>query len=185
MAYGRKPQFGKKTGKPLNASGLRDLALHYAGRFAVTERKLAEYLTRKIRERGWEDGGQPAAGLIIDIAADMTRLGAVNDASVATMVVGQAARKGFGARRARQMLHIKGVGATDADTAMEVEGETPLALALKFAEKRHLGPFRLAGKPVDAKIMQREVGALVRAGHAIGLAAKIVRAKTVEALEED
>ncbi len=185
MAYGRPAKFTKKAIKPLNSERLRDLALHYVGRFAVTERKLVDYLNRKLRERGWEEGTAPPAGFVADIARDMVRLGVVNDSSVATMVVGQAHRKGFGERRARQMLHMKGVGADDAAQALGEEPETPMALALRFAEKRGLGPYRRSGKTADPKMVQREVSALVRAGHSISLAARIVRAVSVDALEGD
>lgn len=185
MAFSRPPKFSKKTPKPLNSERLRELALYYVGRFAVTERKLAEYLIRKIRERGWEEGAQPVASLVTDLAEEMSRIGVVNDSSVATMVVGQAHRKGFGERRARQMLHIKGVGVDDANAALHQEEDTPMMLALRFAEKRHLGPYRMTGKALDPKLQQREVGALVRAGHSISLAARIVRAQSVELLLEE
>jgi regulatory protein len=44
----------RKPPPPLNDERLRGLALHYVGKYATTKGKLATYLTRKIRERGWE-----------------------------------------------------------------------------------------------------------------------------------
>ena len=38
---------------------MHELALYYVGRFATTRAKLATYLNRKLRERGWE-GDAPA-----------------------------------------------------------------------------------------------------------------------------
>ncbi len=189
MAYGRPSKFTKKVLKPLNSELLRAIALYYVGRFAVTEKKLVEYLNRKIRERGWENGAAVPSELVRNLASDMVRIGVVNDTSVATMVVGQAHRKGFGERRARQMLYIKGVGNTDSNQALGEEQDTPMALALRFAEKRGLGPFRREGKQLDSKtmpkIINREVSALVRAGHAISLASRIVKATSVEELLEE
>ncbi len=189
MAYGRPSKFTKKVVKPLDSELLRGLSLHYVGRFAVTERKLKDYLNRKIRERGWEGGVAPPSELVSDLARDMVRIGVINDSSVANMVVGQAHRKGFGERRARQMLYVKGVGTADSNQALHEEQDTPMVLALRFAEKRGLGPFRRNGKPLDPKtmpkIINREVSALVRAGHSISLAARIVRATSVALLEEE
>ena len=92
MAYGRPSKFTKKVVKPLDSELLRGLSLHYVGRFAVTERKLKDYLNRKIRERGWEGGVAPPSELVSDLARDMVRIGVINDSSVANMVVGQAVR---------------------------------------------------------------------------------------------
>ena len=39
---------------PLDAAALERLALRYVERFATTRGRLTDYLTRKIRERGWE-----------------------------------------------------------------------------------------------------------------------------------
>ncbi|KTW08260.1 RecX family transcriptional regulator, partial [Sphingomonas sanguinis] len=38
---------------------LERLALRYVERFATTEGKLVDYLTRKLRERGWAGEGAP------------------------------------------------------------------------------------------------------------------------------
>ena len=59
--------------KPLNRVKLRDLALHYVGRYATSRAKLAAYLTRKIRERGWEEGESEAD--IDGMIEDFNRLG--------------------------------------------------------------------------------------------------------------
>ena len=51
---------------------LRDLAIHYVGRYATSRKKLSDYLLRKLRERGWEsENAADVEGLI----ADFVRLG--------------------------------------------------------------------------------------------------------------
>ena len=59
-----KPQHARKrVAKPLDEARLRDLALAYVARFSTSSAKLATYLKRKLRERGWEGESEP------DIAA--------------------------------------------------------------------------------------------------------------------
>jgi len=47
------PKQGRRRGErpPLDAEGLERLGLFYAGRYATTRAKLADYLRRKLRER--------------------------------------------------------------------------------------------------------------------------------------
>ena len=44
---------------PLNAADLERFALRYVERYATTRGRLAEYLKRKVRERGWEGATAP------------------------------------------------------------------------------------------------------------------------------
>ena len=44
----------RKVPRPLDATRLEELALAYVARFATTRSKLAGYLARKLRERGWD-----------------------------------------------------------------------------------------------------------------------------------
>jgi regulatory protein len=76
------PRPARREPPPLDQARLNDLALGYAARFATTRVKLARYLARKLKERGWA-GSAPA-----DIAALVDRLaglGYVDDASFAAM----------------------------------------------------------------------------------------------------
>ena len=38
---------------------MQDLALRYVGKYATTRAKLAAYLARKLRERGWDGQREP------------------------------------------------------------------------------------------------------------------------------
>ena len=70
----------RRTPPPLDRRALEDLALRYVARFATTRGKLAEYLARKVRERGW-DG--PAAADPAAIADRMAELGYIDDRAFA------------------------------------------------------------------------------------------------------
>jgi regulatory protein len=85
----------RRPPRPLDAAALDRLALRYVERFATTQGKLADYLRRKVRERGWE--GEPADPAAI--AARMAALGYVDDRLYAESKAAALARRGLGARR--------------------------------------------------------------------------------------
>ena len=70
----------RKTPRPLDEARLEELALAYVGRFATTRAKLASYLARKLRERGWEAPRAPATEALVEKLAG---LGYVDDAAYA------------------------------------------------------------------------------------------------------
>ena len=60
----------RKPRPPLDASSLKELALAYVARFATSRAKLAAYLRRKLRERGWDGDGEPPVDQLVAKAAD-------------------------------------------------------------------------------------------------------------------
>ena len=55
--------------RPLDAAALDQLALRYVERFATTRGKLADYLRRKVRERGWQGAPVDPASVAERMAA--------------------------------------------------------------------------------------------------------------------
>ncbi|MCW6535461.1 RecX family transcriptional regulator [Sphingomonas lycopersici] len=160
--------------RPLDAAALDQLALRYVERFATTRGKLADYLRRKVRERGWQGAPvDPAA-----VAERMAALGYVNDRAFAAMRAASLARRGFGARRVAQALHAAQIDAEDTAAALAELAEEPgaeaqpLRAALAFAKRRRFGPW--AREAPDARLVERQVAAMIRAGHAHALARRIV-----------
>lgn len=153
---------------PLDTAALERLALRYVERFATTRGKLAAYLARKIRERGWEGpAADPAA-----LAERMASLGYVDDRSFAEARAAAMARRGLGARRVARDLQAAGIGEADAaDLAPAIAGRAADA-ALAFARRRRIGPFG-DGDP-DRRIREKQVAAMIRAGHGFDLARRIV-----------
>lgn len=158
---------------PLDDAALERLALRYVERFATTRGKLADYLARKVRERGWA-GERPAdpAGL----AEKMAALGYVDDRAYAEMKAASLTRRGLGMRRVAGALRAARIGEEDAGEATEaVAGEARRA-AIIFARRRRLGPW---GPPAaDRAVREKQVAAMLRAGHSMGWARTIVDAKT-------
>ena len=160
--------------RPLDAAALDQLALRYVERFATTRGKLADYLRRKVRERGWQGAPVDPAS----VAERMAALGYVDDRAFATMRAAALARRGFGARRVTQALHAARIDVEDAAAVLaELQDEPgaeaqPLRAALAFAKRRRFGPW--AREAPDARALERQVAAMSRAGHGHALARRIV-----------
>lgn len=154
---------------PLDRSALDRLALRYVERFATTRGKLAAYLTRKIRERGF-DGTPPDPA---EIAERFAELGYVNDRLYAESKAAAMARRGLGARRVGEALRHAGVQSEDAEAvAPQVEARAGQS-AIDFARRKRIGPF--AAEPADRERIVKQVAAMVRAGHAPALAWQLAR----------
>lgn len=155
---------------PLDAAALDRLALRYVERFATSRGKLAAYLARKVRERGWE--GEPVDPSVI--AERMAALGYVDDRGFAEARAGALSRRGLGARRVRMDWRAAGIGDDDAaDLAPAVEARAEEA-ALAFARRRRIGPY--ASVAADREQRHKQLAAMIRAGHAPDLARRIVAA---------
>lgn len=159
----------RKPRPPLNSEKLNELALAYVGRFATTRAKLRSYLKRKVRERGW-DGG-PAAD-IDRLAERFAVQGYVDDAAYALSKSRSLTGRGYGVRRVDQALRIAGVEEEDALSALDAAQTDAVEAALRFAERRRVGPF--ASEAADRKGRERALAAMIRAGHSFNLARAIL-----------
>lgn len=164
---------------PLDAAALDRLALRYVERFATTRGKLADYLRRKIRERGW-DG--PAADPVA-LAEKLAGLGYIDDRAFAAARAGAMARRGLGARRIDGALRQAGVVEQDREELAPEIAESGVAAALAYARRRRIGPWG-AGDP-DRPTRDKQVAAMLRAGHRFDLARRIVALPPGEPVDPD
>jgi regulatory protein len=155
--------------RPLDKSGLHELALRYVGKYATTRAKLCSYLSRKLRERGWDGEREPD---LEALAARFAELGYVDDAAYALSSSRALSGRGYGKRRLAEKLRLAGVDEDDRREALEVAESEAVASALRFAQRRRIGPF--AAETPDRMGRERAVAAMVRAGHSSGLARAIV-----------
>jgi regulatory protein len=158
----------RRTLPPLDQSRLQELALRYVGKYATTRAKLLRYLARKIRERGWD--GASEAGLEA-LADQFVELGYVDDASYALSKSRSLSSRGYGKRRLAEKLRQAGVGEDDGRAALEAAEIGAAEAALRFAERRRIGPF--AAEAPDRLAREKAVAAMVRAGHPFDLALAI------------
>jgi regulatory protein len=165
--------------KPLNPAKLRDLALHYVGRYATSRAKLATYLTRKIRERGWVEGA--TAPDIDTMIEDFNRLGYVDDAAYAASRARALTARGFGARRVNEDLRAKGITETDSSEAREDSENARWLSAERFAQRKRIGPF--AAEQATPELQHKQFQAFLRAGHSCDIAKAFVRAAPGDVVE--
>ena len=154
---------------PLDEASLNELALRYVGRFATTRAKLAQYLSRKVRERGWAGGGDPPVDALV---AKCVMNGFVDDGAYAVSKARSLSGRGYGAGRVRQSLRAAGVADEDAAEARQLADAEAVEAALRFARRRRVGPF--AAEKGDRPAQERAIGAMVRAGHSFALSRAIV-----------
>lgn len=166
----------KRPPKPLDAARLEELALAYVARFATSAGKLSAYLRRKLRERGWDGAGEPDPAALV---ARFVACGYVDDAGYARAKAGGLLRRGYGTRRIGQALAAAGIAEVDREAISRAEQREA---ALVMARKRRFGPFG----PGSADRAQREkqLAAMLRAGHPLESARVLVDAASIEAAEE-
>ena len=159
---------------------LRDLALHYVGRYATSRKKLSDYLRRKLRERGWE-GNAPAD--IDGLIGDFVRLGYIDDAAFAAARARTLAARGLGQRRVNEDLRAKGISEIDANDARDESAAQKWQSAERFAQRTRIGPFAIEAASEEQK--RKQFAAFLRAGHDFETARKFVNASPGEEVEAD
>lgn len=158
----------RRASTPLDRAALERLALRYVERFATTRAKLAAYLDRKIRERGWDGpAADPEA-----VAARMAELGYVDDRAFAEAKARSMARRGLGPRRVAQAFHAAGIEADDAEAVAPEIADRAVEAALALARRKRIGPF--ATVTPDRALREKHLAQMVRGGHDFGLARRIV-----------
>ncbi|MEP9400990.1 regulatory protein RecX [Sphingomonas silueang] len=167
------PREPRRPPPPLDQQALERLALRYVERFATTRAKLVDYLRRKLRERGQAGAVDPAA-----LADRMVELRYIDDAAFAEGKAAAMARRGLGPRRVRDALRHAGVAQADSAALDEDIDGTAWAVAMAFARRRRIGPFGPAA--VERPAREKQVAAMVRAGHAPALARRILSLDPVD-----
>ncbi len=167
----------KRAPKPLDGPGLEALAFAYVARFATSAVRLERYLVRKLRERGWSgEGAADPAALVMRFC----EAGYVDDRAFAEARSAGLLRRGYGPRRIGSALSEAGIGGDIRDELRPGEAARRGA-ALAMARKRRFGPF---GGPVDPARREKQLAALIRAGHSFGDARALLDATNVAAAQE-
>jgi regulatory protein len=172
------PGTPRRIPQPLDSARLDELALTYVARFATSRAKLEAYLARKLRERGWAGEGEPPIAALAD---RMVAAGYVDDFAFARAKSGSLLRRGYGPRRVSQALGAAGIEEHVRAEVRAGEGALRRA-ALAMARKRRFGPF--GATPPDRPARDKQIAAMLRAGHALDSVRELVDAASIEAAEE-
>jgi regulatory protein len=175
-----KPERQRNPRLPLDEEGLERLALAYAGRYATTRARLDAYLRRKLRERGWSSAALPPVERLVQRFA---QLGYVDDRAFAAAKASSLLRRGYGGRRVSQALHAAGIEEEDAAPAREEVEAQAFAAALRFAQRRRLGPYAAAAP--DRPQRDKAAAAMLRAGHPPDVVRRILGAAPGEVPDPD
>lgn len=170
----------RKKRPPLDGESLERLALFYVGRYATTAAKLARYLQRKVQERGWAGKAPPPIDPLVQRFCES---GFIDDAAFAAARTAALQRRGYGERRVAQALRSAGISDGDAAEAREQSRGGAFAAALRFAERKRIGPF--GSEAGDREARQKALAAMMRAGHPFELARLIAAARPGEVPEYD
>jgi len=150
------------------------LALAYVGRYATTRARLTAYLERKLRERGWAGDERSPRAVAEALAARCAALGYVDDKAFAAARGAALSRRGYGARRIADALRAAGIDEEDAAPARDEAEAAAWEAALAFARRRRIGAF--AARPPDMDARRRALGAMLRAGHPLAIARRVLDA---------
>lgn len=164
---------------PLDAEAIERLALHYVGRFATSRGKLVEYLFRKVRERGWAHEAPPDLAAMAERFAE---LGYVDDRAFAEARARSLGGRGYGKGRVRAALHAAGIGEEDAAPAHEIADDGRWAAALRYAQKRRIGPW--ATVEPDRAGREKAIASMIRGGHDFA-AARVIASSAPGEVPED
>lgn len=167
----------RRNPRPLDAPRLEELALAYVARFATSAAKLEGYLRRKLRERGWDGEG---AAPVAEIVARFVAAGYIDDAVFARARTGSLLRRGYGVRRIGQALDAAGI-AEDVRAEVRAAPAEQRRAALALARKRRIGPFGPDG--ADRAVREKQLAAMLRAGHPLDSARELVNAPSIAAAE--
>ncbi len=159
----------RRVPRPLDPASLDEMALSYVARFATSRAKLLMYLKRKLRERGWAGEAEPA---LEALAEKLIRLGFIDDRAFAEAKAGSLTRRGLGVRRVRAALGAAGISADDQGAALDGAAGQAWTAALRFAERRRLGPW--AAAPAGPEAGRKALAAMLRGGHDFAVARRIV-----------
>ena len=177
----------RRVSKPLDSTRLEELAVAYVARFATTAARLETYLSRKLRERGWAGDDEPPVGALVE---KFVARGYIDDAVYGRAKANDLTARGYGARRVAQALHHAGVDEEIRDSVMPNLAERR-GVALAYARKRRFGPYA-AGRVDDGadggeaaqRLREKQLAAMLRAGHDFDAARVVLDAVSVEEIEE-
>jgi regulatory protein len=181
MSDDRRATRRQRRPRPLDAARLDELALAYVARFATSAAKLERYLKRKLRERGWDGEREPDLPALV---GRYVELGYIDDAAFARSKSGSLLRRGYGTRRIGAALREAGIEEAIREEVRPGEGEQRRA-ALAMARKRGFGPYGRprTQEPLDRERRQKQIAAMLRAGHTLDSAREIVDAASEAAAE--
>ncbi len=172
--------FSEKTKKrppkiPTKAR-LRNIALYYLERFETSKDNLRSVLKRRINKYAFYDKEYNPNQAYIwadEIVEECSKKNFVNDERFAEYKINSYLRAGKPKRYIEQKLKQKGIEDKVITDFFEETEYNELEIALNFARKKKIGPFR-ESKETQQETYQKDLASLVRAGFSFDIAKDVL-----------
>lgn len=156
----------KKVLKKITKTRLKNIGLYYLERFESSVQNLRDVLKRRVDKYAFENkdfNKAEAYGWIEEILSEFEKLNYVNDERYAELKIKDYLAAGKPARYIKTKLKVKGIDEKTADTLLEEQDYDAKTMALKFAKKKKIGPYRF-DEEKQKEFRQKDMGTLLRAG---------------------
>ncbi len=179
---------GPPTPKPLTDARLLAMGQWYAERYVPTRARLLAYLLRRAAKPGAfvpESLGDMEARAA-QVADRLTQAGLIDDRAWTRGRVQALQNRGKSLCAIRQDLRQKGVPADVVEASLaalaEAPGQTDLLAALRYAQRRRLGPYARTEVEREGRV-QRDLAALARQGFSYDICRQILALEDRDAAE--
>ena len=156
-------------------------ATRYLARQAASTARVRAVLVRAVeRAVGREEADAAATAALVDpVLARLARAGLLDDAAFARMKSRRLIEQGRSAPVIRATLRFHdGVDPREPAFDASLAALDPTAQALRFAQRRRLGPFRLTPRPEKR---DADIASLARAGFEVSVARRVIDGEGFEA----
>jgi len=156
----------EKKLKKITKERLKNIGLYYLERFETSVQNLREVLGRRISRYAFENPDfdkKQAQIWVEEILSAFENAGYVNDERYAALKVRDYLAAGKSARYIKTKLYAKGIDEKTVEKLIEIEDYDGKSAALKFALKKHIGPYRKNEEEREIN-KKKDMACLLRAG---------------------
>jgi regulatory protein len=165
----------RRPAKKITPQRLKNIGLYYLQRFESSVENLRQVLHRRVDVYAKENpqwNKNEALQWIEDVLAEFEKLHYLDDNRYAEIKIRQYLDAGKPARYIQQKLQQKGISPSITNAILAEAEFDPLAMALKLAHRKKIGPFRAPEQRREYR--QKDLGTLVRAGFDYDIACQVL-----------
>lgn len=173
--YDDKP-IKKKTLKKINKQRLKNIALYYLKRFDSSVENLRQVLKRRVNDYAFYNpdfNKNEAYSWIEEILADFERLKYIDDLRYSEIKIRGYLNAGKPERYIKIKMQQKGINTTLVEQILANMSFSPFEMALKFAKKKKIGPYRNDENERRAN-RQKDLATIIRAGFDYDVASDVL-----------
>lgn len=170
------PQKRVKVAKKITKQRLKNVALYYLQRFESSRGNLQKVLMKRITEYAYQNPDydkSEALEWVEELLNDFEGYGYINDGRYAEIKIRDYVNAGKSLRYIQGKLQQKGIDTNVVENILEEQEYDAWEVALKFAKKKRIGPYRLDDEN-RSENRQKDMGALVRAGFDYDVTTKVL-----------